>query len=118
MFHFVQVTAELFDILSGKSDVDHPLCEVWLVTIVCIVSVVSFGQNYNNTCIILSFFTYLTSGIMIHLCQKFTPVAKRKITYLSCCTIIHNVKLLNSGVCIFIFAILVYRNAQMGCLIS
>ena len=28
---FLQVTAELFNILSGQSDVDHPLCEVcWL----------------------------------------------------------------------------------------
>jgi len=24
----LQVTAELFNILSGQSDVDHPLCEV------------------------------------------------------------------------------------------
>lgn len=26
--HRLRVTAELFDILSGQSDVDHPLCEV------------------------------------------------------------------------------------------
>ena len=49
----MQVTAELFNILSGQSDIDHPLCEV------CCSFLLFANFNYRYYCSYYCYYYYI-----------------------------------------------------------
>ena len=55
LINTVQVQSELFDILSGESEVDHPLCEVSLFGHKCNGVMENTSDQYNQCSIIWNF---------------------------------------------------------------